>query len=143
VANDFLTIAAALATKGGAISNVRKATSEVPDDIAETPMLVVYPPNGDVSEPMSQEVVMSTFPATLYLPRPASTARALVSTYPFINSFLVAWRTGRTLGLAGYVQDSWIQSWALDDFADMGDVEYIGVHFLFGVKTRENVSRSA
>jgi hypothetical protein len=142
VANDFLGIAEAIATKARAIAGIKLSTHEVPDGLTKTPALIVFPPEGDVEEPMSQEVVTSTFTGFLYLARPADTGRTLLKVYPFINLFLVAWRSGRVLGMAGYVQDSWIASWRLDDFADYGGT-YLGYEFKWGVRTRENVSRSS
>jgi hypothetical protein len=137
---DFLTIAQAIATKGGTVAGVKLGTALVPDGLPNTPAFVVFPPTGTVEEPMSQEVVTATFPGFLYLKRPGDTGRTLAKVYPFINLFLAAWRTGRVLGLAGYVQDSWISGWDLDDFPEYGG-SVLGVEFRFSVRTRENVTR--
>lgn len=142
MANDALGIAAAIAAKGAAIAGVKLGTHEVPDGLTKTPALVVFPPELTVDEPMSQEVVTWTFRGYLYLARPADTARTLVKVYPFTNAFLVAWRTGRNLGMAGYVQDSWIASIKQDDFPEFGG-SWLGLEIAWGVRTRENVSRTS
>lgn len=142
MANDALGVAAAIAAKAGDISGIKLATHEVPDGLTNTPAVVVFPPEIELEEPMSQEVVTWTYTGFLYLARPGDTGRTLVKVYPFINLFLIEWRTGRTLGMAGYVQDSWISSIKEDDFPEFGG-SWLGLEIRWGVRTRENVSRSS
>lgn len=139
---DHLAIAAAVAAKVRAISGIKESTHLVPDGLGSTPAFVVFPPEGDVSEPLSQELVEETYLGFLYLAIPADTGRTLAKVYAFIDRFLVAWRTGRTLGMAGTVQESFIRGWKLDELADYGG-QYLGIEFRIGVRTRENVSRSS
>jgi hypothetical protein len=140
MATDFLAIADALATKFAAISGIRGATAEVPDAIAMTPYVVVFPPNGLLTRPLSQDVVETDFPSHLYLARPADTGRTLKLVYPYLESVLTAFRTGITLG--GLATETFVESWEIDDMPDY-EGRFMGIRFKVKVRSRENISRTS
>lgn len=141
MATNTLAIAAALATKWGAISGIRGATHLVPDGLTFTPFAVVFPPaDGVLTEYMEQDFIESTFETLLYLEKPADTGRTLALVYPYLDSAVVAFRTGRTLG--GLVQEAFLRGWTLDDLSDY-EGRFLGIRFRVGVRTRENITRTA
>ena len=140
MATDFLAIADAVAAKFAGITGIRGASAEVPDAIGFTPYVVVFPPNGTLSRPLSQDVVETDFPCHLYLDRPGDTGRTLQKVYPYIQSVVTAWRTGITLG--AIVTESFVESWEVDDMPDY-EGRYLGVRFRIKVRTRENISRTS
>lgn len=137
---DSLAIAAAIATKARGIAGIKQSDHLVPDGLTKTPAFVVFPPDGTLTEYPSQDLVESTYLGFLYLTRPADTGRTLAKVYPFIDLFYAAWRVGRTLG--GLVQETWLRGHRLDDLPDYGGA-YLGLEWRIGVRSRDNITRSA
>jgi hypothetical protein len=95
---DWDQVAAALATKVGAIAGINSSTSLVPDGSPILPAAIVLPPVLSMIETASTEGYTARFPIWINFARPGDTATALAFLYPFIKALFTAFRTGRELG---------------------------------------------
>lgn len=115
---DWDQVAAALATKVGAITGVKSSTHRVPDGSPLLPGAIVLPPLLNMTETASTEAYTARFPIWLNFARPGETALALDFLYPFIKALFVAFRTGREL--SGQVDTSRLLSAEVVDGREYG-----------------------
>lgn len=149
---DYQSIGDALVTQWLTVSGVRSATRRALDSVPNGSHVVV---RGDVRvEPdmgplagrgPGYEAMLQRWTCVLYVAPYSSTGPAVDTTLGLVGNAYAAWRTGLRLGLAGTVQDSYINAAQVTETLDVpkSTSRYVGCIFEVVVRVRENVTRSA
>lgn len=139
---DHLAVGKALAAKCGTIAGVRYSTHKIPGSILGTPYVVVFLPDGRLTEYLTQDYLEDTWPAHLYFAVKGDMGLTIEKVYPHIDAWLTAFHTGRVLGMPGYVQEARILDYQMDAMPDY-EGRYIGIRWRLQTRIRNNIQRSS
>ncbi|HLY15083.1 MAG TPA: hypothetical protein VKR24_12100, partial [Candidatus Limnocylindrales bacterium] len=121
---------------------VRYSTHKIPGGILATPYVVVFLPDGRLTEYLTQDYLEDTWPVHLYLAVKGDMGLVIEKVYPHIDAWLTAFHTGRILGMPGYVQETRILDYQMDAMPDY-DGRYIGIRWRIQTRIRNNIQRSS
>lgn len=140
-------IASALATSatsvvgGTATITTMRGSSPTPlSTLPAAPWTVIGPPKGQIT-PAMEEVLHITFPMRIYTGKLASDDRTQHDTNEWLDAFLLAYRTGITLG--GIVSEATIRTWNTDVFYEINGEPYQAVDFTVEVWTTRATTYTA
>jgi len=139
---DHLAVGKALAAKCKTIPGVRYATHRIPPSVLNTPAVVVFLPDGKLTEYLTQDYLEDIWPTHLYLANKADMGLTIEQTYPHIDAWITAFHSGRILGMPGYVQEARILDYQMDAMPDY-EGRYIGIRWRIQTRIRNNVQRSS
>lgn len=141
---DFTDIRQALAARAATVAGIREATADLLSGVGELPAVKVT----HVSEARTTErgpgyeLRDLTVKGVLLCAKAADIGRAQATVEDLCELLTVAHRTTVLLGLAGYVQDSSLESWSLVE-TSFGGLDLPGADLTYRVVIREAVTRTA
>ena len=141
---DFTDIRQALAARGATVDGIRQGTADDISDVAMVPAVKVsHVERAETTERgAGYELRRLRIRGLLLCPKAADTGRAEAEVERLCELLTVAHRSGILLGLAGYVQDSALESWTFVTAA-IGGMELPAADLTYMVVIREAVTRSA
>ena len=150
---DNQSIGDALVTQWLTVSGVRSASRKALDGVPNGSHVVV---RGEVRiEPdtiaplggrgAGYEAMVQHWTCVLYVAPYSHTGTAVDTTIGIVANAYAAWRSNLRLGLAGSVQDSYIEAVQIVEELDVpkATAKYAGAIFQIAVRTRVNVTRTA